>query len=409
MMQGKPLKFCLVTTFFPPHHFGGDGVFVHRLADALARRGHQVCVVYEPKAQALLGGAPAPGSYPIHPNVSIHPLGGGARADLGLLLGHQLGRPTLRGGELERLLAGSFDVIHFHNISLLGGPGVLACGRAVKLCTMHDYWFVCAMHVLWRLDREPCNRPTCLRCTLAGRRPPQLWRQSGSIERYARHVQAFLAPSDFARAANLARGFPAPIRVLPHFVPDAEAEASPESPGPPPGRPYFLYVGRLERLKGVHTLIQRFTSFRGADLVIVGSGSCEAELKALAAGAPHIRFHGWIPHRELRGLYRAAVAVVVPSLCFETFGLVPLEAFAVRTPAIVHRIGALPELVEDCGGGLVYESEDELVEAMEILRADRSRRDELGERGYRAYRRSYSEEVHLNRYFELIQELREEA
>ena len=41
-----PLSFCLVTTFYPPYHFGGDGICVYRLAQALARRGHRVDVLH---------------------------------------------------------------------------------------------------------------------------------------------------------------------------------------------------------------------------------------------------------------------------------------------------------------------------------------------------------------------------
>ncbi|NJN37380.1 MAG: glycosyltransferase family 4 protein [Nitrospiraceae bacterium] len=39
----------MVTTFYPPHHFGGDAVFVHRLSHALADRGHEVEVCNDPR------------------------------------------------------------------------------------------------------------------------------------------------------------------------------------------------------------------------------------------------------------------------------------------------------------------------------------------------------------------------
>ena len=40
-------------------------------------------------------------------------------------------------------------------------------GTALKVYTTHEHWLVCPMHVLWRFDRELCERPDCLRCTLA--------------------------------------------------------------------------------------------------------------------------------------------------------------------------------------------------------------------------------------------------
>jgi glycosyltransferase involved in cell wall biosynthesis len=108
----------------------------------------------------------------------------------------------------------------------------------------------------------------------------------------------------------------------------------------------------------------------------------------------------------LRDLYAGAVAVLVPSLVYETFGLIALEAFAERTPVIVRDLGAPPEVVAESGGGFTYGTEDELVQAMDRLSADPDLRRELGERGYEAWQRLWSEEAHLERYFAAIDEAR---
>lgn len=398
----RQLRFCLVTTFYPPYNFGGDGVFVYRLAHALARRGHQVAVIHAADAFELLGGRPASGGYPDHPNITIHALRGSSRLDA--LLSHQLGRPTQHAAALERILdREQFDVIHFHNISLLGGPGVLAYGRGVKLCTMHDYWFVCATHVLWRFDREPCTQRTCLACTLVAKRPPQLWRYTGAIAQAAQHVDAFLAGSDFACQAAAANGFPAAVRRLAHFMPDAEADSP--ATAAPHARPYFLYVGRLERLKGPQTLVEAFRQYRAADLIIVGAGALEAELRAAAAELPHIHIRSWTPHHQLRGLYQGAIAALLPSLCYETFGLVGIEAFAAGTPLIVHAIGALPELVEPTRTGLIYRDQAELLVALESLRANPELRATMGAQGRLRYQNSYTEQRHMQDYLALIEEI----
>ena len=42
----RPLRFCMITTFYPPYNCGGDGIFVHQLSNELARRGHQVDVIH---------------------------------------------------------------------------------------------------------------------------------------------------------------------------------------------------------------------------------------------------------------------------------------------------------------------------------------------------------------------------
>ena len=53
-MVAAALRFCVVTTFYPPYNFGGDGIYAHRLANALARRGHRVSVIHSPSAYELL-------------------------------------------------------------------------------------------------------------------------------------------------------------------------------------------------------------------------------------------------------------------------------------------------------------------------------------------------------------------
>ncbi len=170
--DSRTLRFCLVSTFYPPYNFGGDGIYAHRLANALARRGHHVTVIHSPSAYELLAGEPPAGAYADHPNVTVH----GLRTPMGkwgLLAVQQTGRPILQAAALRRWIEDdTFDVIHYNNVSLLGGPAVFRYGRGLKLCTLSDHWLVCPMHVLWKLGREVCERPTCYRCTLAGGRPP---------------------------------------------------------------------------------------------------------------------------------------------------------------------------------------------------------------------------------------------
>ncbi len=397
------LSFCLLTTFYPPHHFGGDALHAYHLANALARRGHHVTVVHSRDAYAALGGRPAAEAFPHEPGVTVVPLASGAPRAAALAT-YLTGRPALHARALDAVFRGRrFDVVHFHNVSLAGGPGVLRYGAGTKLYTASEHWLVCPMHVLFRDNREPCVEPHCLRCTFAFRRPPQLWRYTQLLERSLDCVDLFLAPSRFTLQAHRARGFTRPMRHLPHFLPAVEVEPGGD---PPPRRPYFLFVGRLERLKGAHVLVEAFRAYRRADLVLAGDGEEGPRLRRLAAGLDHVRFLGRVAQGELGALYAGATALLVPSVGYEVFGLVLLEAFARGTPAIVHDLGALPELVGEAGAGLVYRTQAELVEAMERLRADGALRDELGARGHEAWRRLWSEERHLDGYFAAIDEAR---
>src|SRR4030095_7550903 len=115
---------------------------------------------------------------------------------------------------------GRFDVVNFHNVSLVGGPGLLRYGSGIKLYMAHEHWLVCPTHVLWRHNRELCTGRQCFRCSLRHRRPPQFWRYSSLLERKIRHIDAFISPSQFSADKHREFGFPKPLEVIPYFLPD---------------------------------------------------------------------------------------------------------------------------------------------------------------------------------------------
>src|SRR5712692_1478003 len=138
----------MVTTFYPPWHFGGDAVQVYRLSEALAERGHEVDVVHSIDAYRLKRRGAPEIAFTHHPGVRTHALES-RRPSLAALAAHQLGRPALYDRRLRAILQDGPDVIHFHNVSLMGAPGVLELGRAVKLYTAHEYWLICPTHLLF--------------------------------------------------------------------------------------------------------------------------------------------------------------------------------------------------------------------------------------------------------------------
>jgi glycosyltransferase involved in cell wall biosynthesis len=356
-----------------------------------------------------LTSAPPRGDFPHAPGVTVHRLASRFGA-VSPLITYLTGQPGLKARALRRIFDNSrFDVVHFHLMTLFGPASLAFGGDAVRLYTMHDHWFVCPMYDLWKQNRELCEERDCLRCTLSYGRPPQLWRYTDLLERELDHVDLFLAPSASTILQHQRRGFTRPIRQLPYFFPLATATAPPSGEpveGPRPGRPYFLFVGRLVRLKGVHTLIEAFRRYSAADLLIAGDGVYGEELKRQAAGLDHVRFLGRVHPDRLRGLYAGAIALLVPSLVYETFGFITLEALAQRTPVIATSLGAVGEVAAASGGGIIYRSEDEMLAAMERLRTSPELRDELGQRGYAALVNRWSEEPHINLYMELIAEAR---
>lgn len=398
----KALHFCMATTFYPPYSFGGDGVGVQRLSRALVRRGHRVTVIHEMDAFDTLRRGPTPEPPVEDDGVRVI----GLRSRLGSLspvLTHQTGRPVVHRAAIDRILESDPpDVINYHNISLVGGPGILSLGDAVKVYMAHDHWLVCPSHVLWRHGREVCTGRECTRCVLSHGRPPQYWRYTDYLERRLDEVDLFIAMSEFSRDKHREFGFTRPMEVLPYFLPEPSGQGGPVSADSPHHRPYFLFVGRLERIKGLDDVIPAFRGYEGADLLIAGAGEHEPALRRLAGGDARIRFLGKVAPDDLSRYYAHAIALVVPSVCFETFGIILIEAFRQGTPVIARRMGPFPEIVERSGGGYLFTTPDELVSAMRQLQRSPERRRRVGESARRGFLANWTEGQVVPRYLELI-------
>jgi hypothetical protein len=117
-------------------------VFVEHVSRALLRRGHQVDVIHSDDAFASVRGGQPERPFTAIPGLRVHSL----RSRTPLLSSlwiHQTSRLGALRRSLQRIIdAGRFDVLHFHNISLIGGAEALtlhpAEGRPVKLMTAHE-------------------------------------------------------------------------------------------------------------------------------------------------------------------------------------------------------------------------------------------------------------------------------
>ncbi len=396
-----PLRFCFPTTFYPPYSFGGDAIAVQRLARALVRRGHEVTVIHDVDAFSVVSHAKAVENIPHEDDgVEVIPLRSSA-GRISPLLAHQTGRPTVHRATLRRIFdERRFDVVNFHNASLIGGPGIFSLGgHSTRVYTAHEHWLICPTHVLWRHKREVCLERQCIRCQLTYRRPPQLWRFGPGFRKHIEAIDLFIAMSDFSANKHAEFGFPREMSVLPPFSdlpPAADESASPHD------RPYFFFAGRLEEIKGLQDVIPHMPALAGIDLLIAGEGSYRPDLERTAG--PQVRFLGPVGRGDLSRLYRHAIATIAPSVTYETFGLTLIESFACSTPVIARRLGPLPEIIEASGAGLLFTTPVELVNAMRTIAEDSSLRTRLGHNGIESYRERWSEEAVVSRYLELVTE-----
>jgi glycosyltransferase involved in cell wall biosynthesis len=384
----------MVTTFYPPYHFGGDAIYVHGLVRSLVAHGHHVEVVHCTDAWRMKGFDSEPVGED-STDVRLHRLHS-RYGFLSPLMTQQTGRPVLKRRKLEEILDIGFDVIHFHNISLIGGPAALPMGKArLRLFTPHEFWAMCPTHVFWKNRRKRCDRRTCLSCSIRSGIPPQFWRWTKLMRRSFAWVDTILAPSRHCADVYEREGLGPPVRVLPLFC------DMPSRPGDGQGG-YFLYAGRLERLKGCLDLLEAFDEL-DAQLWIAGAGSLQPQLQAASERRENVHLLGNRPHHDIAQVMADATAVIAPSRVPEIFGLSVVEGFAQGAPAIVADEGGLSELVLEHGAGFVYRNRNELVNAVCRLRDERELRTAMGQRALAAFKTEYTPELHVSRYLDIVE------
>ncbi len=162
----------------------------------------------------------------------------------------------------------------------------------------------------------------------------------------------------------------------------------------PPSREHVLYVGRLLPHKGIDSLIRAMPP--DLPLVICGTPYDDAyhqHLLSLAEGMM-VEFVTGATDDQLVGLYRTAVATVLPSVyrdyvgnfqpAPELMGLTLVESMACGTPAVCSRVGGMPELIREGETGFVCDSVDQLRQVLTGLRDGRLSADEVGANARRA-------------------------
>jgi len=390
----RSLRILMFTTFYPPYSFGGDAIGVQRMARALAARGHHVTVVHDEDSYLILGGkVQAEG-----PTDGVQRIGLRAKSGfLSNLMTQQTGRPTVHAARIRQIIDTiSPDILWYNNSSLVGGPGLLALGSGFKVYEAHEHWLVCPTHVLWRYGKELCDERHCLKCTLSYKRPPQLWRYTGLLDRMLDKADLIVAKSEFSRDKHAEFGLRQQMEVLPYFLPDMDVGDVAPFTGHP--RPYFLFVGRLEKIKGLQDVFPAMDRYPDADLLILGDGDYAGELKRLAAGNPRIQFLGRKSPDELNAYYRGALGLVVPSVCYETFGIILIESFRLGTPVIARRLGPFPEIVERARAGYLFETEGDLLAAMRGLQSDAAGRAGMAAAARAAFETIWTEEQVMAAY-----------
>ena len=262
----------------------------------------------------------------------------------------------------------AIDVMHVHNTLPLASPSVYyaAAAEGVPVVqTLHNYRLLCPNAVCFR-DGHACTEcatsrtsaPAVKHACYRGSRAAtaaiatMLWvhRTAGT---WHNHIDAYIAPSAFARTMFAASGLPEDrLFVKPHFVdPDPGAGQG--------GGGYALFAGRLSKEKGIESLLEAWeTLHTQIPLVIAGDGPLASAVADAASRLSGVQWVGRQSRDDLHRLMRDAELFVFPSVVFETFGQTIIEAYAAGTPVAASSGGAGAELVAPNRTGFLFRPDD---------------------------------------------------
>jgi glycosyltransferase involved in cell wall biosynthesis len=270
-------------------------------------------------------------------------------------------------------------IAHLHNIHHYVTPAIIwkLKKAGVKIIwSLHDYKIICPESLFISHGKicEKCIGGSFFHCTTnkckKGSLPASML---ASAEAYFYHksgvynkVDAFLCPSAFLKSKFLQFGFSESklhvsnlcydIPVVDNFI---EQNKSVEVTFSKTTRDedYILYVGRLEDVKGVRTLIKAVEN-SPVKLKIVGAGAAEQEFRqfVLDRKITNVEFLGFQDKDSVFRLTMQAKFVVCPSEWYENFPFSIIESFLFSKPVVGSRIGGIPEMVVDGETGLLFEA-----------------------------------------------------
>lgn len=280
--------------------------------------------------------------------------------------------------------------------------------------TLHEYKIVCPVYTLlsdgqicqkcsngafWNATVKQCNRGSIAR-SLLSTLEAYVSRACGAVDQ----VDHFIAVSDFLRKKVIEMGMPAEKVSTIHNAVDASGITPNYTPGE-----YFLYFGRLERLKGLFTLLEAAKPLTDIPLLIVGEGEARSEIEHYLEknNLKHIQLLGFRNKSELNRLIQDSLCTLSPSEWYEPFGLTLIESFTHGKPVIASKIGGIEEVVIDSQDGFLIQptNVEELREKMLWMHQNRSQVAEMGEIGRQKVERLFSYEVHYQKLMDVYRKV----
>ncbi|POY38110.1 hypothetical protein C3L50_12615 [Flavobacterium alvei] len=185
--------------------------------------------------------------------------------------------------------------------------------------------------------------------------------------------------------------------VKPNFSVAVETESCIEKEN------YFLFIGRLSEEKGIAILLNAFKELPFV-LKIAGDGPLKNSVVQAVKEFSNICYLGSLDYKAVQLELCKSQALISPSICYETFGLVNIEAFSIGTPVLASKIGAPQSLIIDGYNGYHFEAGNEKNLKEVVLKFNslsETEKKQMRQNAFKSYQSHYSPELQMD-YFEVI-------
>ncbi len=319
--------------------------------------------------------------------------------------------------EIKNLIKqNQIDIVHVHNTLNLVSPAVyyaaLKCGVPV-VQTVHNFRLLCpgatfyrdghicedcVEHGLWCAVKHKCYRGSRMQ-TLACVISTAIHRMTGV---YGKINYICLTEFNKEKLLKLKQMPPDRVFIKPNFTFE-----STENLQGGERADYYLFVGRIEEIKGIQLLLSAFSKMPKMQLLVAGDGPLLDEKRewVKARGLDNVLLLGYIDHQEIAKLISECKAVIVPSQIYETFGMVIIESYAAHKPVITGDIGNIGSLVEEGITGLKYKYDDEISLMNAVMRSEQMDMDCFGEKAYKKYLQEFSPFANYHQLMEIYRRI----
>ena len=262
------------------------------------------------------------------------------------------------------------EVVHLNNIHTQLSPVIAKIAHekgARVVWTLHDTKLVCPCYTCTRdgkwctecfTDKKTVIRHRCMPGGLPGAIIGYLEAQKWNKEVLQEYVDLFLPPSKFMMDTCVEGGYkPEKFRVLCNFIDVTKVKGLKSEEVKGLKGDYYVYLGRVNEVKGVRTLCKAASQL-DKRLVVIGGGELLPELQKTYVDCKQIEFKGQMQWEEFMPILRGARFMVLPAEWSENNPLTVIESQSLGTPVLGARIGGIPELIDEGMSGMTFTSGD---------------------------------------------------